>query len=870
MRLLRTASLFPVALAAFIILALGKADAESWPQIALVRRISGLDHPVHVANAGDRSGRLFIVEQQGRIRIVKDGALLPTPFLDITDRVSCCGERGLLSVAFPPSDLGNGLFVDYTDLNGDTVISRFFPSQTNSDVVDTRGEQVYLRIVQPYPNHNGGQIAFGPDGYLYIGMGDGGSEGDPQNNAQNPASLLGKILRIDVTSAAGIYFIPPNPFISNAAYRPEIWALGLRNPWRFSFDRKTGDLYIADVGQDSLEEVDFQPASSAGGENYGWRIMEGTACYNPPNCDPTGLVLPVTEYTHTGGDCAVTGGFVYRGLSFPALQGIYLYADYCTGRIRGLQRTETGWESRVLLDAGFTISSFGEDEAGELYLLDYAGGVLYQVVDAAGPSSVLTVPVVVDVAGNGGARFTSELTLANRGTTPVSLDLTYTPADSLGASGGGTVPETLGAGLQTTIPDAIAYLGQKGLAIPASGQQGGTLRILAKGASNGDVVYASARTTTPSGAGRAGLAYAAVNPNETAEYPIVLMGLREDAAFRSNVALLNAGDPAGTSSITLRVTLRSGAPGDSRTVQLAPVSLGPGQWLQLGRVLSQAGMSNGWATVERIDGVDSFYAYAVVNDNVTNDGSFVPPVALRKRVSELTLPVVANSAGFSTECVVINAGSDPLPLDIALRALTLSPQEQRIIPDLFSFVGYKAGQSPIPVPIYGSGGTPGVALIGGARVFRTGPGGGSFGLFYTGVPGTNVAREEAWIYGLRQDDQSRSNLAVLNYGQYGGPAGGPPPPPYPLGVDVFDGETGLLAGSVTVSINSSNWDWVQVNSILSRFGIQNGYARIRPNLPWARFLVYGVVNDGAVPGQGTSDGSYLSMVVPLPPSPFPP
>ncbi|MGE5347365.1 MAG: PQQ-dependent sugar dehydrogenase, partial [Acidithiobacillales bacterium] len=610
MKTVQPSRLFRAALAAAIVLAATKADAVSWPQIALVRRLSGLANPVHVTNAGDRSGRLFVVEQRGRIRIVKNGALLPTPFLDITDRVSCCVERGLLSVAFPPGFTGAGVFfVDYTDINGDTAISRFFVSQTNPDVADAGSEQVMLHIAQPYANHNGGQLAFGPDGYLYIGMGDGGSGGDPQNNAQNPASLLGKILRIDVTSGAPTYIVPPsNPFVSRPGWRPEIWALGLRNPWRFSFDRKTGDLYIGDVGQNSREEVDFQPASSAGGENYGWRIMEGTACYNAPSCDPAGLVLPVTDYTHTAGDCSVTGGFVYRGLSYSALQGIYFYADFCTGRIRGLRRTATGWETQELLDAGFTISTFGEDEAGELYLVDYGGGVLYQVVAAAGSSSVLTAPVVVDAGGDGGARFTSELTLANRGTTPVSLDLTYTPAASLGASGGGTVQDTLDAGRQTTIPDAIAYLREKGLGIPAAGSQGGTLRIRVRGASGSDVVHASVRTTAPSGAGRAGLAYAAVGANETAEGPINLFGLREDAAFRSNLALLNAGDPADSSGIQLRVTLMSGDPGDARTVVLPLVSLGPGQWFQLNHVLSQAGMTNGWATVERVGGLDPFYA----------------------------------------------------------------------------------------------------------------------------------------------------------------------------------------------------------------------------------------------------------------------
>jgi hypothetical protein len=871
MRGIQTFRLFRAALAAAIVLAATKADAGSWPQITLVRRLSGLANPVHVTNAGDRSGRLFVVEQRGRIRIVKGGALLPTPFLDISERVSCCGERGLLSVAFPPGFTGGGVFyVDYTDTNGDTAISRFSVSFSTPDVADAGSEQVILHVAQPYPNHNGGQLAFGPDGYLYIGMGDGGSGGDPQNHAQNPASLLGKILRIDVTSGAPTYVVPPsNPFVGRPGWRPEIWALGLRNPWRFSFDRKTEDLYIADVGQNSREEVDFQPASSPGGENYGWRIMEGTACYNAPSCDPTGLVLPVADYTHTGGDCSVTGGFVYRGLSCSALQGIYFYADFCTGRIRGLRRTATGWETHELLDAGFTISTFGEDERGEIYLVDYGGGVLYEVVDAAGPSSVLTVPVVVDAAGEGGAQFASELTLANRGTTSVSLELTYTPSNALGSPGGGTVPEALGAGRQTTIPDAIAYLRQKGLPIPTSGQQAGTLRIRATGASSGDVVYASVRTTAPSGAGRAGLAYAAVNSNETAESPISLFGLREDAAFRSNLAFLDAGDPADSTGILLRVTLRSGNPGDARTAVLPSVSLGPGQWLQLNHVLSQAGMTNGWATIERVGGVDPYYAYAVVNDNVTNDGSFIPPVALRKGVNYLMLPVAAKAAGYSTECVVVNPGTDSLTFQIgSSRLVTLQPGEQRFIPDLFSFIGYQLGQPPIPVPIWVRNATPESTFLAGARTFAAAPGGGSYGLFYPALPQTAAGTDEAWVYGLRQDGGARSNLAFVNWtGNYGSPDG--IPRYYTLFADVFDGETGLLAGSASVSLNWVNPDWRQINSILSPFGVRNGYVRVRGSGTPSQFLVYGVVNDGATPGEGTSDGSYLPMVVPLPPSPFP-
>jgi glucose/arabinose dehydrogenase len=350
--------------------------ATSWPRIALTSSISGLNQPVHITHAGDGSGRLFVVERPGRIRIIKNGVLLPAPFLDITGRVrSVGGEQGLLSVAFPPDYASRGHFyVDYTDLMSNTVVARFNRT-TDPDVADPSSEQIVLTVTQPYQNHNGGQLAFGPnDGNLYIGMGDGGSGGDPQGNAQNPAVLLGKLLRIDVETGNPItYTIPAtNPYTQTAGYRGEIWALGLRNPWRFSFDQQTGDLYIGDVGQNLYEEVDYQPASSPGGENYGWNIMEGFHCYNASTCDPTGLTLPVVEYQHLQGNCSVTGGMVYRGAAYPDLAGIYFYGDYCSGRVWGLARDAMAWQNALLYDAPFRITTFGEDETGNLWVARYA------------------------------------------------------------------------------------------------------------------------------------------------------------------------------------------------------------------------------------------------------------------------------------------------------------------------------------------------------------------------------------------------------------------------------------------------------------------------------------------------------------------
>lgn len=373
-------------------------NEPGWPAVNLTRGTGGLDLPVQIAEAGDGSGRLFVVEQRGRVRIVQNGTLLTTPFLDITDRVSCCGERGLLSVAFPPSFADTGRFyVNYTDLSGDTVVARYHLG-AQPDVADASSEQIVLTVNQPYANHNGGQLAFGPgDGFLYVGMGDGGSAGDPQDRAQDPSSLLGKLLRIDVeTGNPQTYTVPAtNPYTQTVGFRPEIWALGLRNPWRFSFDPDTGDLFIGDVGQNRYEEVDYQPAASRGGENYGWRIMEGSHCFEPPVCNPSGLVLPVAEYGHGDGNCSISGGVVYRGGDYPDLDGIYLFADYCSGRIWGLKQNAASWQSDLLYDAPFRITGFGADEAGNIWLTEYAGapdGALHRVIQVRATAHLPLLP----------------------------------------------------------------------------------------------------------------------------------------------------------------------------------------------------------------------------------------------------------------------------------------------------------------------------------------------------------------------------------------------------------------------------------------------------------------------------------------------
>ena len=326
------------------------------------------------------------IREAGRIRIVRDGALIETPFLDIGDRISSGGERGLLGLAFHPDfPTDPRFFVNYTDEQGDTRISSFAVDPAAPDRVDPATERRLLFVDQPYANHNGGGLAFGPDGLLLIALGDGGGGGDPQGNGQDLRALLGKILRIDVNATSGDrgYAIPPdNPYADGADNRaPEIWLSGLRNPWRISVDRATGDLWIGDVGQDEWEEIDVQRAGAPGGTNFGWNRMEGNHCYRA-GCDVAAWQGPITEYGHDAG-CTVIGGNVYRGMAQPALAGSYVFADYCTGRIWAIDPAKDGFRAPTVVgEGGPGISSFGEDEAGELYATDISGGRLLRVAAA--------------------------------------------------------------------------------------------------------------------------------------------------------------------------------------------------------------------------------------------------------------------------------------------------------------------------------------------------------------------------------------------------------------------------------------------------------------------------------------------------------
>jgi glucose/arabinose dehydrogenase len=354
------------------------------PSATLVEVESGFSEPVLVTHAGDGSGRLFVVEQDGLIKVIKNGNTLATPFLNISGKLSQGGERGLLGLAFHPSyETNRRLYVYYTRGDGDLVVEEYRADPGNPDRALASSARRILRINHPLSNHNGGHLAFGRGGYLYIGTGDGGGSGDQDNNGQRRDTLLGKLLRIDIngTSGSKAYRIPSsNPLVGRPG-KNEIWSWGLRNPWRWSFDRANGNLWIGDVGQSRWEEVDRSTRTSGAGKgkNFGWRVMEGNHCYRPASgCNKSGKVKPLAEYSHTVG-CSITGGYVYRGSQVASLRGHYVFGDYCSGRIWTLPSgASRPADERLLMNTGHTISSFGEDQAGELYLVDRPGGTIYR------------------------------------------------------------------------------------------------------------------------------------------------------------------------------------------------------------------------------------------------------------------------------------------------------------------------------------------------------------------------------------------------------------------------------------------------------------------------------------------------------------
>ncbi len=390
---------------------------QTWAQLSITPFVSNVFKVTDIAHAGD--DRLFIVEQAGRIRISDlDGNLNPVPFLSITNRVlDSGGEQGLLGLAFSPNfNTDRCFYVNYTNNSGNTVISRFRRSFSDNNVADSLNEEILFTVNQPYTNHNGGAMHFGPDGYLYISLGDGGAGGDPQNNAQNLQSRLGKLLRIDVSIIPGYKIPVSNPFINTAGADSMIWAYGLRNAWRFSFDRQTGDNWIADVGQNLWEEINVQPNTSTGGENYGWRCYEGFVSYNLTGClPPASFVEPVYAYSHSGA-CSVTGGYVYRGAKYANWFGNYFFTDYCSGIIQSLNPNDTGGYDLQNYGAfgAFVYTTFGEDKYGELYIGKGSSGV-FKLIDST------CTPVAY--IGDRDTIRTPEISYVLK--TPQSPDLTY-------------------------------------------------------------------------------------------------------------------------------------------------------------------------------------------------------------------------------------------------------------------------------------------------------------------------------------------------------------------------------------------------------------------------------------------------------------
>ncbi len=873
-----------------IALALGLLSAAGLPTSAQalaavepVLVVSGLSAPLRTtAPAGDFD-RLFVVEQGGRVRIVKNGTLLGRSFLDLSGRISSGGERGLLGLAFHPDYARNGRFyVNYTDLAGDTVVSEMKVS-ADPDVANGASERVLLRQPQPFSNHNGGHLAFSPvDGTLYLGFGDGGSGGDPQNLAQNDGTWLGKILRIDVDGkdAGREYTVPPdNPFAGGTNPPSEIWAKGLRNPWRFSFDRGTGDLWIGDVGQGAWEEVNWQPASSRGGENYGWRRMEGSACFNPSSgCQTGALTLPILEYAHSTSPrrCSVTGGVVARGPSVPEIAGRYLWADYCSGELFSVRRVGSAADdlrnhrAEWVPAGGRTIgrvTDIGEDAAGDVYVTDGADGEVFRL-STTSPSSSRLVPIVLDADGRQGARFSTELVVANRGAAPATLRATYTPAPLFGEAGGGTVEAPVGAGEQLSFRDTLAWLRSLGLAIPAApeGSQGGTLRVELTGLASAADGVVLARTTTPFGTGRAGLAYPAPRLQDLVTDKAVLYGLRETGSDRTNLALLSG---AASGSTSLSVTLVS----DGRTFVLPEVvTLEPGEWVQLDSVLAPSGFSSGWAVVERVSGPGPFWAYAVFNDYGTNDGSYVPPALPVRPVATRVAPAFVETPGFESELVLANPEESAVTARLLWveslstgaprrfeAAEALAAGEQKILSGAVERLRSRG------LPVGARGGSYAGALFvtfesasdrpargwAGVRVSAPAPSGGAFGLFTPAFGRDECAFREAWLHGLRQDDEVRTNLALVNAGVDGGEI--------TLRYEVYDAERGRKVGT-SPDLVLGPGAWLQVDRVLVEHAVREGYVRVLRVAGKDRFLAYAVVNDGSAPGgAGTHDGSFVPM-----------
>jgi glucose/arabinose dehydrogenase len=623
-------------LAALFVLSRGQVGAQSSLTIALDDLVDGLSNPVYLTHAGDGSGRLFVVEQAGKILAVQNGNLLSTPFLDIESRVSSGGETGLLSVAFHPNYRNNRrFFVDYTDRrpNLKTIIAEYQASTADPNMADP-AERVLLTIDQPFDNHNGGQLQFGPDGYLYVGMGDGGSGGDPLGNGQNKNTLLGKILRIDVDSNFP-YAVPANnPFV-NASGVDEIWAFGLRNPWRFSFDRANGRLFAGDVGQNSYEEIDV--IERAG--DYGWNIMEATHCFSPSSgCNTAGLKLPITEYDHSLGN-SVTGGYVYRGKQYPQLDGVYIFGDFGSSRIWALTQTNRETWNRVeLLQSNFNISSFGEDESGEIYVVNY-GGSIHRVRATSPPPS--TDNRVLISSSTRSDRFTSSLFIVNRDSGINNVRVT-------GRDGNGTLTGTfsvsLTAGAFFRSTDILGTLQLPlGFSGPLTVESTNAKRLIA---------VSEVRSMDETAGFFSGLSEATASTERIIPEAVDTGERGVAGTFRTNLGVNNP----GPTTLDVQVSLiNSGGTVLGSTSQQVP-AYGMLQVNDILRKILGARSATGVQGYLSLSSNKPFHAWASKIDNGTDDPSLETAVGDEISVSgvKLLLPSVSGTDRFKTLLVVVN------------------------------------------------------------------------------------------------------------------------------------------------------------------------------------------------------------------------
>jgi len=618
-----------------------RVSAQSSTTLSLDNIVTGLSLPVFVTHAGDGSNRLFIVEQAGRIRVFQNGSLLGTPFLDIQSRVTSGGERGLLGIAFHPDYKNNRrFFLNYTNNRPTlkTIIAEYQASPSNPNVAQTT-ERVLLEINQPFDNHNGGQVLFGPDGYLYIGMGDGGSGGDPQNHAQNLDSLLGKMLRIDVDGTLPYAVPAANPFV-NRSGADEVWAFGLRNPWRFSFDRLTGRLFAADVGQVTREEVDL--VERAG--NYGWRRYEASLCYSPSSgCENPApefpFQFPIAEYGR-GEGVSVTGGYVYRGRLFPELIGTYLFGDYGSGRIWGLTETSRGtWTRTELLRSGLSVSSFGEDEAGEVYVVNHSGSIHRIRVVNPQPASVRSALIPSSVRSD---RFTSSLIIVNGGVAPEAFTLTHRGVD-------GAVRASMNLNLASgSVFQSDDILGSLGLPLGAFGP------IVIESASGLPVTIVSEVRSANGTAGfyggrsRAEASIARIIPEA------IDSGERGTAGtFRTNLGVNNLGGTVANVRVSLYGT--AGALLGSHDLAVNPFGM-----TQVDRIVRRIlGANSPTAGYLALTSDQPIHAWASKIDNGTDDPSF--ETAIGRSPSELgprlLIPSVVRSSRFVSSLILINRDS---------------------------------------------------------------------------------------------------------------------------------------------------------------------------------------------------------------------